>query len=38
MKEYVAGLIISPYGRKFEWQVETNVDRLSRQRYQDTTF
>lgn len=34
MKEYVAGLIISPHGRKYEWQVETNVDRLSCEIYE----
>jgi len=34
MTEYVAGLIISPYGRKFEWQVETDVDMLSCEIYE----
>lgn len=34
MKEYIAGLIRSPYGRKFEWQLETNVDMLSCEAYE----
>lgn len=34
-KEYKAGLIISPYGgKKFMWQVETYVDRLSPEIYE----
>ena len=34
--KYFAGLIISPYGRKFEWQLEKNVDRLSCEIYEYT--
>lgn len=34
-KEYKAGLIISPYGgKKFMWQLEDNVDRLSCEVYE----
>lgn len=36
--KYFAGLIISPYGRKFEWQLEKNVDRLSCEIYEFNTI
>jgi hypothetical protein len=34
MKLYKAGLIKSPWGRKFEWQLEENTDRLSCEIYE----
>ena len=32
--KYYAGLIISPWGRKFEWQLEKDKDRLSCEIYE----
>lgn len=34
MKEYIAGLIKSPWARKFEWQLEKDIDCLSCECYE----